>query len=288
MPDDSAIKHVSDTAVWVATYRAMESERPDALFRDPLARLLAGERGKKIAETMVYPKVMQWVLSIRTIAIDRLITDAISLGVDTIVNLGAGLDTRPYRMDLPEGLYWIEVDFPQMIQYKTEKLAQEKPVCRLERIEADLSEVPVRRRLFAHIGSESRKALILTEGVLSYVSPRDAAALSEDLFAVPSFSYWIQDFRQGGIRRWSNRKIRRLFKDSPFKFDEVDWLGFFTKQGWTILEKRFASVESERVNRPLPFIFPLSLILYVMPPKVREKWLEATGYVMYAKPSVKA
>jgi methyltransferase (TIGR00027 family) len=286
MPDDSAITHVSDTAVWVATYRAMESERPDALFHDPLARPLAGERGKKIAETMPYPKVMQWILAIRTFAIDRLITDAISFGIDTVVNLGAGLDTRPYRMKLPEGLYWIEVDLPPMIQYKTEKLSGEKPVCRLERIAADLADIPSRRQIFARIASESKNALILTEGVIPYISSRDAASLSEDLFAVPWFSYWIQDFRQGGIQRWQSRRLRRLFKDSPFKFDEVDWLGFFTKQGWTILEKRLSAVESERVHRRLPF--PFSMLMYVMPRKTREKLIQANGYVMYAQPSVKA
>jgi len=286
MPDDSAITNVSDTAMWVATYRAMESERADALFHDPFARLLAGERGKKIAATMVYPRVMEWILAIRTVAIDRLIKDTISLGIDTVVNLGAGLDTRPYRMDLPEGLHWIEVDLPQMIQYKTEKLAQEKPVCRLERIAADLSDAPLRRHIFERIGSECRNALIITEGVVPYISSRDAAALSEDLFAVPSFSYWIQDFRQGGVQRYSSRRLRRLFKDSPFRFDEVDWLGFFTKQGWTIREKRFSAVESERVNRRLPF--PFSVLMYVMPRKTRERLIQGNGYVIYAKPSVKA
>jgi O-methyltransferase involved in polyketide biosynthesis len=41
------IASISDTARWVAIYRAMEFERPDALFHDPYARRLAGERGTK-------------------------------------------------------------------------------------------------------------------------------------------------------------------------------------------------------------------------------------------------
>ena len=44
---ENAIRNVSDTALWVAIYRAMESERPDAIFRDPYARRLGGERGKR-------------------------------------------------------------------------------------------------------------------------------------------------------------------------------------------------------------------------------------------------
>jgi len=54
------IQHVSDTALWVAGCRAIETERPDALFRDPLAVSLAGERGLQIATTMRNAKGMIW------------------------------------------------------------------------------------------------------------------------------------------------------------------------------------------------------------------------------------
>ncbi len=47
---DTPIAHVTDTAFWVATYRANESARPDALFRDPLAGKLADARGRAIAD----------------------------------------------------------------------------------------------------------------------------------------------------------------------------------------------------------------------------------------------
>src|ERR1700683_3089968 len=49
--DDALIRNVSDTARLVAVDRAVESERPDALFRDPFARRLAGERGARIAKS---------------------------------------------------------------------------------------------------------------------------------------------------------------------------------------------------------------------------------------------
>src|SRR5688572_32986248 len=99
MNTNAAITHVADTALWVATYRAIESRRPDALFHDPLAEILAGERGRSIAAKMPYPKAMAWTLAMRTAAIDQLIDRAVFLGVDAVLNLGAGLDTRPYRMN---------------------------------------------------------------------------------------------------------------------------------------------------------------------------------------------
>jgi O-methyltransferase involved in polyketide biosynthesis len=56
------IEHVTDTAFWVASYRALESERPDALFRDPLAGLLSGEKGKQIARSalLLWPLGPEW------------------------------------------------------------------------------------------------------------------------------------------------------------------------------------------------------------------------------------
>ena len=283
MADDSSIMNVADTALWVATYRADESERPDALFHDRLAGMLAGDRGRRIAASMPYPAMMAWLLAIRTVAIDRLVLQAISLGVDTVVILGAGLDTRPYRMELPSMLRWIEVDFPNIVTYKNEKLAAEKPVCRLERVAADLSDIPIRRRLFQQIGSESQSALIITEGVVIYLSSDDAAELSRDLFAVPSFHFWIQDYRQYATKQRIPSSMKRLFKDSPFRFDKDDWLSFFVSHGWKIGEKILAYHESLRVKRPFPPIFPWSYLMRIAPKKLQEKWREASGYVLYRK-----
>jgi len=283
MTEDSSIKNVADTALWVATYRADESNRPDALFQDRQAGMLAGERGRSIAASMPYPAMMGWILVIRTVAIDRLVHKAISLGVDTVVNLGAGLDTRPYRMQLPESLRWIEVDFPNMIAYKNEKLAGEKPVCRLERIAADLSDIALRRNLFQRIGAESKSTLIITEGVIYYLSNDDAAALSKDLFAVPSFHFWIQDYRQNGSKLRMPEKMKRMFKDSPLLFNKDDSLSFFAGHGWTISENILAYNESIRVNRPFPRIFPWSLLMSLMPKKAQEKWRQSSGFVLYRK-----
>lgn len=283
MAEESSIKNVADTALWVATYRADESERPDALFHDRQAGMLAGDRGRSIAASMPYPAMMSWILVIRTIAIDRLVLQAISLGVDTVINLGAGLDTRPYRMELPASLRWIEVDFPDMIAYKNEKLAGEEPVCRLERIAADLSDSDLRQNLFRRIGSESQSALIITEGVIYYLSSDDAAALSKDLLAVPSFHFWIQDYRLNASKQRMPKRMKRMFKDSPVLFDKDDWLSFFAGHGWTIAENIRAYEESVRVKRPFPLVFPWSFLLRIMPKKAREKWRQSSGFVLYRK-----
>ena len=116
---DATINNVADTALWIAGYRAQETERDDHLFLDPLAKKLAGSRGMGMVATTPHTQAMAFAMVIRTVAIDRLVLSAIDRGVDTVINLGAGLDTRPYRMKLPWTLKWIEVDFPDMINFKT-------------------------------------------------------------------------------------------------------------------------------------------------------------------------
>src|SRR5215472_10005287 len=146
------IRNISDTALWVAVYRARETERPDAVSRDPLARKLAGERGEQIARSMQFGERHAWSYVARTWLVDQMIARQVQQGTDMIVNLAAGLDTRPYRMDLPRALRWVEVDLTPMIDYKEQVLSAEKPACELTRVRMNLSDVDARRRLFANLG----------------------------------------------------------------------------------------------------------------------------------------
>jgi methyltransferase (TIGR00027 family) len=102
---DPLISNVSDTARWVATYRAVESARPDALFHDPLADRLAGGRGRAIVAAA--PRMIRngWWLVARTKVIDDVIVEAIGDGCDRVLNLAAGLDTRPYRLGPATGFH---------------------------------------------------------------------------------------------------------------------------------------------------------------------------------------
>src|SRR5580658_7216524 len=133
-----SVRNISDTARWVAYFRARETERPDALFRDPYAERLAGEHGFHIANTLPEGNKHEWAWVARTYLFDHFVSGAIQAGADLVVNLAAGLDARPYRMDLPASLQWVEVDLPEIVSYKQEILADAKPRCRLDRIALDL------------------------------------------------------------------------------------------------------------------------------------------------------
>ena len=122
------IEHISDTAKWVAVYRAMETKRPDAIFRDPYAERLAGAQGQAIVDGMKRGRAMAWAMIVRTAVFDEVILERIRNGnVDVVLNLAAGLDARPWRMKLPSTLRWIDVDLPDILDHKTEIMKAENP-----------------------------------------------------------------------------------------------------------------------------------------------------------------
>src|ERR1043165_8351720 len=99
------ISHVSDTARWVAFYRAMESERPDAIFHDPFARRLAGAQGEAIVQAVAGGTALARPMIVRTAVMDEIILRGIEQdGVLGVLNLAAGLDARPWRLPLPPQL----------------------------------------------------------------------------------------------------------------------------------------------------------------------------------------
>jgi methyltransferase (TIGR00027 family) len=228
------IQNISDTARWAAVYRARETERPDALFRDPFARRLAGERGEQIAAAMPFSNRQTWAWITRTYLFDQFITEQIREGVDLVVNLAAGLDARPYRMALPASVKWVEVDLPELLSYKEEILAGEKPVCALERVCLDLANVIARRELFERLGRAATKALIITEGLLIYLAPEEVGALAQDLAVPPSFQRWILEIASPGLLRIMQKNMGAQLSQvgAPFKFGPAEGPGFFTRFGW--------------------------------------------------------
>src|SRR5207245_6852091 len=189
----ATVRNISDTARWAAVFRARETERADALFRDPYAERLAGKMGVDIANTLPEGNSHAWAWVARTYLFDQFITKEIEQGTDMVVNLAAGLDARPYRMRLPASLQWIEVDLPEILTYKEGILANEKSTCALERVRLGLADGDGRRALVAKLDQRAKKILVLTEGLLIYLSAEEAAALARDLASAANFQRWIID-----------------------------------------------------------------------------------------------
>src|SRR5262250_2809324 len=181
------VENISDTAKWVAFFRAEESERPDAVFHDPFARKLAGEKGEQIAIASKFSRDNSWSFVSRTFLFDHYVMRHVQENCDTVINLAAGLDTRPYRLELPATLKWIDVDLPAMITYKSKILQHEKPKCQLLSVSLDLADSGARLDLFRQLGAEAKRAVILTEGLLIYLTSDDVVSLASDLSSQKNF-----------------------------------------------------------------------------------------------------
>lgn len=229
------IGDVSDTAFLVAWYRALESETVDPIIRDPHARALAGDRGRLALEAFPIEDRMGWPVAVRTRIYDEMVVDAVRSGdVDAVLNLGAGLDARPYRLDLPGTLAWVEADLPDIIHYKTEVLSSEVPACRLERWPVDLDDAAARNALLRRIDREHGRVLVLTEGFLAYLEEQSVAHLATELRALPTMRLWAADLLSPAFLAQQTRALGDVFRaaDAELKFAPDRGPNFFVERGW--------------------------------------------------------
>jgi methyltransferase (TIGR00027 family) len=219
-------------------YRAQENERTDALFRDPYASTLAGDRGRQIAALVPFARRHSWSYTARTWLVDQVIEQAVRQGTDMVINLAAGLDSRPYRMQLPPSLRWIEIDLPEILNYKTEILSAERPTCALERVQLDLRDKAARRALFQRLGTEAKAVLVVSEGLLIYFDAEDAAELARDLAAPIAFRRWVNDLCSPALLRMLQKAMGGPLAEAgmPLKFAPREGPEFFTPNGWKTVE----------------------------------------------------
>jgi methyltransferase (TIGR00027 family) len=197
-PTPGEITHVSDTALMVAACRAHETELDDAYIRDPFAARLAGERGVAILNALppANAKVLRFGMAIRTLFVDELLLEALAAHpIKTVLSVGCGLDTRPWRLDLAPDLRWIEIDFADMLDYKDGIMSGEKPRCRRERLTVDLNDPAQRSAMYEAAGPEP--ALMITEGLLLYLPAATVEALATETGRHSNLnlnvSHWISD-----------------------------------------------------------------------------------------------
>jgi methyltransferase (TIGR00027 family) len=169
------------TALGGARIRAAESARPDPLFDDPLAAAFlaaaepaavpdeaAGEVGTAFAVGMV----------VRTRLLDDEAVAAAGAGCRQVVLLGAGLDTRAFRIGWPPGTRVFELDRPEVVAFKERVLAERAAAPRCERIPVPVDLAgPWNDPLLAAGFGPDRPTLWVPEGLLTYLSADDAARL---------------------------------------------------------------------------------------------------------------
>lgn len=280
-PAANPIRNVSDTALWVAMYRATESERADALFHDPFARRLAGERGAAIVDSLPQGHSMSWPLVVRTAVMDEIILRHARAGVRTVLNLAAGLDARPYRLDLPAELNWLHVDMPEMVEYFRERMQTETPRCRLNFIGADLRDADKRHEVFSRAAALG-EVLVVTEGLLIYLESAQVAALARDLHDVARAKWWLLDLASPMLLRLLERQWAPKLRESnaPFIFGPAENTAFFTPFGWREAEFRSTWDEAFRLQRTMRGAKLWSLLFKLQSTRRREAGKRMSGIAL--------
>ena len=167
---------IAPTSRWMAAARARESKRADRLFYDPLAAPLAGPEGFAWLECLesaarsdgpgLYPVI-------RTRFFDDFLLDSCRrLGVCQVVLAAAGMDTRAFRLDWPSQTRVYEMDLPQVLDAKDEKLeeAGAKPNCERFTVGVDLREATWPEALLACEYQPEKSSVWVIEGLLYYLT----------------------------------------------------------------------------------------------------------------------
>lgn len=220
------IENVSDTARWVAVYRAMETARPDAIFRDPYANRLGGARGREIVREMKQGHQMAWAVIVRTAVLDEL--------------------------------------------------------SRYEAIPADLTDEATRDALLRRLAGVARTALVITEGLLIYLEPEQAASLARALHAQPSIRWWTTDVASPMLLEWMRRSWGRKVAagNAPFRFAPADSAVWFAAVGWQELQFRSAMEEARRLHREMRMMWLWRLLHRFAPRARRESYSRLSGCLL--------
>ena len=262
-PAHGEINHVSDTALMAAACRALETESDDGFVHDPFAARLAGERGLAILRALPHPDFMRFGLGARSRFLDELLQEALaSERILTVLSVGCGLDTRPWRLELPPELRWIEVDFPGILDYKDGLMAGEPPRCLRERLSADLNDREQRLAMYRAAGRAP--VLMITEGLLMYLPAATIEALAVEACQEGSVAHWIADVTTSAFTKAiggtdAMRSFQRVQASDCLAGEQI--LDVVRRNGWVTTARRsyitdmaFARPRIERMmaGRPRP------------------------------------
>lgn len=232
---------VATTSLYTAMLRARESARPDRLFSDPFADALAGPRGNEVLawmearapgvsegqavpiRTKFYDDTLEWILA--------------QSGIDQLVFLAAGLDTRAFRLPLPSELTLFELDRSEVLDLKAKTLGQRNavPRCRRVPIPADLTrDWP--KALQDGGFDRQRPAIWFVEGLLYYLSDTQVHHLLYTLsqWAVPG-SWLLADIVGQSFLtspHMAGFLSMMAANGSPWQFGTDDPEGLMTAHGW--------------------------------------------------------
>ncbi|MCM6772658.1 SAM-dependent methyltransferase [Nocardia sp. CDC159] len=276
--DDDITTGAAFTAIGAAAMRALESHRPDAVCTDPYAEILVratgvaqwievldGRYGGSTAEFARLREVMGGFMITRTRYCDDVIGRALAEGVRQLAILGAGLDARAWRLELPTGTTVFEIDQPKVLRFKATALADHPLVATRREVPVDLRE-NWPKALSDNGFEPTRPTVWIAEGLLPYLPADAVLALFENIAAhsapgsrfaanfnaAPLTGEQLAKLREDAARRYREMGARGDV-ENMWHFDEIqaDAVSWFTAHGWSVTTTDTARLLTE-LGRPVP------------------------------------
>jgi methyltransferase (TIGR00027 family) len=233
----------STTAYEAASLRAMENLLPQdkRLFEDPYSEKLLSPYYKFWMIIMRPPRILNFMMNIsekhspgviggllcRTCYIDDILNNAIKEGVGTVVNLGAGMDARAFRIPGIENIQYFELDLPEVMKAKRsyiDKKIGELP-SNVSLVPIDFNSQDLGEELEKSGYDPSSKTLFIWEGVSQYISKEVVdGTLKYVAQASPGsrivFTYVLESFINGSKIPDGLNRIYKMFlkKKNPLWF----------------------------------------------------------------------
>jgi O-methyltransferase involved in polyketide biosynthesis len=214
---------------------------------------------------------------------DELILETVSHNeVDLVLNLAAGLDTRPWRLALPPGLRWVDVDLPDVLEFKAGVIGREPATCEYESLPANILDKDARAGVLQHC-SGARRALIVTEGFLVYLSPTQVSTLARDLHAQSSMLWWLTDLTGPRALEMLQRVWGPRFPGAKFQFAPADSADFFRRLNWREVLFRSSQEEDKRFKRAPRTSLLSRVVTWLSPAAFREEMRRLAGIALLTR-----
>jgi len=227
----------------IAHERFLESSRSDALFDDPFAKAMASDKGEALSANFGancaifnltdWPEFHKVWTSVRTKFInDTVLALSSTGGFRSLVNLGAGYDTRAFHLKCYEnftnGAYEVDMAIvnEQKVTILREFLGSPTPLCPTNNVNLDfLSETSLAKALGETSFDASKPAIFLSEGLIMYLGEVGKHKL-------------IREFSE--VAAPGSKLILQFMEDeknnSPHALSQEDCSAALTEGGWDGIE----------------------------------------------------
>jgi len=172
-----AVKPISNTAFYCCGIRMRDAERPSPVCGDEFAKLFMNEHGMEIFSRFGGERGPNVSNVARARYIDDLLRARVAAHPELqVVLIGCGFDSRAFRL---QGGSWLELDEPQLIAYKNERLPAAQAPNPLRRISIDFEKESLEEKLRPLAGAVPTVCVV--EGVTMYITAESLRATLEIL-----------------------------------------------------------------------------------------------------------